>query len=193
MYSLGLLREEMLGGEVVFTRQEAEARTFSVSDKNSLLASDPLCREMLPISTRPEARELLAAKVVGLLKKKQANVLRTTVLHNHHLPLKPGPLVSTFLFSLFLVFYAQALHPSMPPLTQKSTKRGWRLDIRSYQWAEVALYKKSQNKKVLVQKQYTPILQKNLTPGLYEIYWSSLSRSGVISVQLNKNQRILLP
>lgn len=194
LFSLGLLREEMRSGEAVYSKQEAELRARRCMNQNSLLASNPEERQMLSVSTKSDLRAQLSTKVVCLLKKRQANMLRTTVFQNHQLQLKAGPLMSAFLFSLFLLFYAQALHPSMPPQTKtNSQQRSWQLDIRSFRWAEVALYKKHQNKKVFLHKQYTPMIRKNLSPGFYEIYWSSLSRSGVISVQLNKNRRILIP
>ncbi|MBY0383748.1 serine/threonine protein kinase [bacterium] len=193
LFSLGLLREEIQSGEVVCTKHEAESRAISSFNKNSLLAAEPQQRQMLSVATNSDLRAQLAGKVVYLQKKRQANVLRTTVLHNHRRSWKSGPLVSAFLFSLFLVFYAQALHPSIPLLAKKHSQSRWRLDVRSFHWAEITLYKKHQNKKVLLHKQYTPMIHKNLAPGFYEIYWSSLSRSGVISVQLNKNRRILIP
>lgn len=193
LFSLGLLKYEMLSGETVSTQQEAKLRAQSCVNLNSLLASDPQNRKMLPLISKTYLRGELAAKVIRLRKMKQANVLRGTVLQTHRVPWRTGPILSTLLFSLFLLFYAQALNPSISKPQERSISLSWRLDVRSYQWAQVTLYKKQKNKNILLHKQYTPMIQKNLPAGFYEIYWSSFSRSGVISVQLNKNRRILIP
>lgn len=200
LYSLGLLRGEMESNSLVLDCDQARQRAEAWKNTNSLLRETPGERSFLALNSTGHLRGQLAELVGKIQQSKKKSFFQQTVLlhpkkareemfaglHRKFLrPLKPMILALFFLFS-------QTLHPADLHSFARSSKV-WKLEVRSLRWAQVTLYHIRPHKTVLVRRQYTPFLQTHLTPGRYQLQWQSRQRSGLISVQLNKNQRILLP
>ncbi len=192
LFSLGIIKYEMEVGERVYTRDQARQRMESLRNENALLRSAQEDRSFLSLTSSPQRRDELAKLILQLKAVKKESV-QTTMLSKT--PKKRGQVKNTHVWPaavlvLFTLVYSHALHPASEP---KVAANSFRLEVRSFRWAQIDLYRKHKNKMVLLKKQYTPFLQKSLPPGTYQIQWSMTSRRGLISVQLNKNRRILLP
>jgi serine/threonine protein kinase len=199
LYSLGLLMREIETDTRPLDRDQARQRAEAWKDSNSLLSKDPQQRQFLALQSQLNRRELLAEKVQWIQQNQQKSSLQQTVLINAPLRRKTHLTLSLmrtpFLFLMLLcpiLFYSQRLHPA-DQYSFAKTSRVWTLEVRSLRWAQVTLYHLRHRKTVLIRQQYTPFLQTHLSPGHYQLRWQSHRRSGLISVQLNKNQRILLP
>lgn len=189
LYSLGLIRQELLAGVGVTRREEAHARCLQSLNKDTLLQQDRSLRCPLPLETKIALQKKLAQLV---LKESQAFLAATTLLQNTEVQ-KPTRSVIVFkkvaCFMAPFFLYTQSLHPSAPIYK----KQLYTIEVRSLLWADVQVYKVQATDTRLLKRHYTPLALKNLSVGTYKIQWKTQDRSGVISVQLKKNQRILVP
>jgi hypothetical protein len=133
------------------------------------------------------------ANIIVQLKNSKKESVQTTMLAEPAIKIESKrsavSMVTTFVAAVIML-YSHALHPATH---SKGNVNLFRLEVRSFRWAQINLYQKRSEKMVLVKKQYTPFLHKGLPSGIYEIQWSMPSRQGSIYVHLNKNRRILLP
>ncbi len=192
LFSLGIIKQELESGDRVYTRAEAQQRMESLKDTNSLVCADSAERRFLPLASAAKQCDELAKTIIELKNSKKESV-QTTMLAEappKSVPTRSvAPFVAAFV-GIFMMLYSHALHPA----TQfEGSLNTFHLEVRSFRWAQISLYKKQNEKLVLIKKQYTPFLQRGLPTGIYKIQWSMPSRQGSISVHLNKNRRILLP
>lgn len=191
LFSLGIIQHEMVTGERVYTRHQAEQRMKALQNICPLLMKDKSQRHFLILETSPQRREELA-KMIKSLKNSLLESVQTTFLAKSNTfkapSFKTPWWVASFLMGM-IQMYSYALHPAT--LHKKETSV-FQLDVRSFRWAEVELYQIHKNQRVFIKKQYTPFMQKTLPQGHYQIEWSMPPRRGLISVHLNKNRRILL-
>jgi serine/threonine protein kinase len=192
LFSLGIIKHELETGERIYTRDQARQRMESLKDTNSLVCAEGEGRRFLPLASTAKQREELAKTIVDLKNSKKES-LQTTILAE---PIIRGeakrpsaPWVACLVGALIMV-YSHALHPAT---VFDGSANLFRLEVRSFRWAQINLYQKRNDKMVLLKKQYTPFLHKGLSSGIYKIQWTMPSRQGSISVHLNKNRRILLP
>lgn len=192
LFALGIIKHELESGDRVYTRAEAQQRMESLKDTNSLFCTDIEGRRFLPLNSVAKLRDELAETIVDLKNSKKESV-HTTILAEPASKIVPkrsaASMVATFV-AVLMMFYSHALHPA----TQSNGGENlFRLEVRSFRWAQINLYQKRNEKMVLIKTQYTPFLHKGLSSGDYKLQWSMPSRQGSISVHLNKNRRILLP
>lgn len=192
LFALGIIKHELESGERIYTRAEAQQRMESLKDTNSLVCTDIEGRRFLPLNSVAKLRDELAETIVDLKNSKKESVHTTILVEpaNKIVPKRSATSrVATFV-AVLMMFYSHALHPA----TQSNGGENlFRLEVRSFRWAQINLYQKRNEKMVLIKTQYTPFLHKDLSSGDYKLQWSMPSRQGSISVHLNKNRRILLP
>ena len=192
LFALGIIKHELESGERIYTRAEAQQRMESLKDTNSLVCTDIEGRRFLPLNSVAKLRDELAETIVDLKNSKKESVHTTILVEpaNKIVPKRSATsMVATFV-AVLMMFYSHALHPA----TQSNGGENlFRLEVRSFRWAQINLYQKRNEKMVLIKTQYTPFLHKDLSSGDYKLQWSMPSRQGSISVHLNKNRRILLP
>ncbi len=200
LYSLGLLKREMETGSMALDCDQARQRAENLKETNSLLREIPIERSFLALTSTGPLRGHLAEMVQQIQQSKKKSFFQQTMLIH---PRKARREVFVLLRSLLprsvrplilalVCLFSQTLHPADLHSFAKSSKV-WKLEVRSLRWAQVTLFHIRPHKTVLVHQQYTPFLQAHLTPGRYQLRWQSQNQTGLISVQLNKNQRILLP
>lgn len=192
LFALGIIKHELETGDRVYTRDQAQQRMESLKNTSSLLCAEPEGRRFLPLASSGKLREELAETIVELKNSKKESV-QTTILAEPAEKITSKPLAASRLAKLvgaLLMLYSHALHPATQ---SKESAILFRLEVRSFRWAQINLYQKRNEKMVLIKKQYTPFLIKGLPLGRYQVQWSMPSRQGSISVHLNKNRRILLP
>ncbi len=192
LFSLGIIKHELETGERIYTRDQARQRMESLKDTNSLVCEDGEARRFLPLTSASKQRDELAKTIIELKASKKESV-QTTILAEPTQKSEAKRLAAPWVASLvgvLMMAYSHALHPAT--VFEGSANR-FRLEVRSFRWAQVNLYQKRNDKMVLIKKQYTPFLHKDLPFGDYKLQWSMPSRQGSISVHLNKNRRILLP
>ncbi len=201
LFSLGLIQQEMQSEITVKTRDEAFQRARLLVDQNSLLKRSFSERDFLPIKSE-KARRSQLARVVQQQQalKEQGNLQQTSLFTTQEATKEAIKDTSTrwrpriFVFVLAaLLFPAHILHPSIIPSVRASQKaEKFFLDVRSRQWSQIMIYQKKQGRWGLVEQQYAPY-RKALAHQTYLLLWKTQKKSGRILVQLEKNQRILIP
>jgi serine/threonine protein kinase len=201
LFSLGLLREDLLAGTVLQhgTREGWRRRATAVCGRNLLLQEIPGAREFLPVQSAKVSKDRLTELVKQVQNKKRAMKNTTRIVSAAKrmaaVPKQLGAprwLPALSFCSVFLFFVnLQPANMGLAPLPP--ARRDLSLDVRSRDWALVKLFQKNETGwRERGRPVYAPVKFRKLQTGNYELHWKSRGRTGIIFVQLTESRRILI-
>lgn len=207
LFSLGLIHKDLKDRHLLTskTNEDWRQRALEIDADNSLLHQSPEKRTYLEVRSsvfyQKKLAELVAQAVY--IQKNQGRTLRIHSESEKSLTIKYLKCLSQavcFVASLFFTKDIQTtvlsaatqspvsfIEKSPPALATPLS-----LSVRSRFWAQAALYRCESRCKIIFAEKFTPLVWKNLTPGNYEVHWRQGREIRKISVQLQKNQLILL-
>lgn len=210
LFSLGLLRVSLMEHSITqrLSKQEWRKRAQELADTDLLLCTDPAAREFLPVFSQIERRDELTALVEKAQACKKSQNSTTQWLSNAppepvKNPRRPFTALPFALFSLVFLFFHQLQPMTAPPALQvvQTEQQFFSLEARSHRWARMDLIKiEGTECRLQMRGVYTPVRWARLEAGQYELQWrsggklrdKSNRRTGIISVQLDQNRRILI-
>ncbi|MBY0314346.1 MAG: protein kinase [Bdellovibrionales bacterium] len=207
LFSLGLIYKDLKDRNLLTskTNEDWRQRAFEIDADNSLLHQSPEKRNYLEVGSNMFFQKKLAELVARAvyIQKHQGRTLRIHEDSERSSPIKYLKCLSQavcFVASLFFtkdikttVLSAATQSPvysreKSPPALASPLS----LSVRSRFWAKAALYQCESRCEIMFTEKFTPLVWKNLTPGNYEVHWRQGREIRKISVQLQKNQLILL-
>lgn len=212
LFSLGLLMKDLKDKTLLIskTKEYWRERALNIESTNSLLHANPEFRETLKIHLNPKRKRELAQKSSLAFQIRRLQGKTVKINPEEQKPQHPWRLVTrVVLFALCLFFIkdirqfqilsAVGENRPLPAISViESSARAAQesqhiLTVRSPFWAKTSLYLCSPDcTKKIKSEVFTPVVWKDLPSAQYELHWRRGGKVQKISVQLQKNQHILL-
>lgn len=207
LFSLGLIQKDIKDRSLFAAKSKEEwrERCFQVNAENSLLQQCPAQREYLEISSQRSLQKKLADLVAQavFIQKHHGKTVRIHLENKNFSLSRYLRHISQAMCFVASLFFAKDMK-SVPlnAATQSpasyqqenlsESSRRLTLSVRSRFWARAVLFRCESECEIMGAEKFTPVVWKNLSPGNYQVHWRQGEKIQKISVQLEKNQLILL-